>query len=70
MEGLADFNDPMVMPFDELLALGRAYDKANPDLWEKLVWRKGTGRQTYRPSCSSKYRVWSASGPASTSFRL
>ena len=37
MEGLADFNDPMVMPFDELLELGRAYDKANPDLWEKLV---------------------------------
>jgi long-chain acyl-CoA synthetase len=37
MEGLADFNDPMVMPFDELLSLGRAYDKANPELWEKLV---------------------------------
>ncbi len=37
MEGLADFADPMVMPFDELLELGRAYDKANPDLWEKLV---------------------------------
>jgi long-chain acyl-CoA synthetase len=37
MEGLADFNDPMVMPFDELLALGRDYDKANPELWEKLV---------------------------------
>ena len=37
MEGLADFNDPMVMAFDELIELGRAYDKANPDLWEKLV---------------------------------
>ncbi|HZB52707.1 MAG TPA: AMP-binding protein, partial [Reyranella sp.] len=37
MEGLADFNDPMVMAFDELLELGRAYDKANPELWEKLV---------------------------------
>jgi long-chain acyl-CoA synthetase len=37
MEGLADFQDPMVMPFDELLELGRAYDKANPSLWEKLV---------------------------------
>ena len=37
MEGLADFNDPMVMAFDELLELGRAYDKANPGLWEKLV---------------------------------
>jgi long-chain acyl-CoA synthetase len=37
MEGLADFNDPMVMPFDELLALGREYDKTNAGLWEKLV---------------------------------
>ncbi len=37
MEGLADFKDPMVMPFDELLELGRAYDKENPTLWEKLV---------------------------------
>ena len=26
MEGLADFKDPMVMPFDDLLALGRAHD--------------------------------------------
>ncbi len=37
MEGLADFKDPMVMSFDELLQLGRDYDKANPALWEKLV---------------------------------
>jgi long-chain acyl-CoA synthetase len=37
MEGLAEFKDPMVMPFDELLELGRAYDKSNPSLWEKLV---------------------------------
>jgi long-chain acyl-CoA synthetase len=37
MEGLADFRDPMVMSFDELLQLGRDYDKANPALWEKLV---------------------------------
>jgi long-chain acyl-CoA synthetase len=37
MEGLADFKDPMVMPFDELLELGRAHDKASPELWEKLV---------------------------------
>jgi long-chain acyl-CoA synthetase len=37
MEGLADFKDPMVMSFDELLAIGRDYDKANPGLWEKLV---------------------------------
>ena len=37
MEGLADFNDPLVMPFDELLALGRAHDAAHPGLWEELV---------------------------------
>ena len=37
MEGLADFSDPQVMPFDELLALGREYDAANPDLWDELV---------------------------------
>ena len=30
MEGLADFNDPMVMPFDELLALGREHDRRIP----------------------------------------
>ena len=37
MEGLADFNDPMVMPLDELMALGRAHDAANPGEWEKRV---------------------------------
>jgi long-chain acyl-CoA synthetase len=39
MEGLSQFSDPMVMPFDELLALGREHDAAHPDLWEKLVAR-------------------------------
>ncbi|UYN93723.1 MAG: AMP-binding protein [Enhydrobacter sp.] len=37
MEGLADFDDPMVMPLEELMALGREHDKASPGLWEKLV---------------------------------
>jgi len=37
MEGLADFKDPMVMPLDELMALGREHDQANPGLWETLV---------------------------------
>jgi long-chain acyl-CoA synthetase len=37
MEGLADFRDPMVMALEELMAIGRAHDAANPDLWEKLV---------------------------------
>jgi long-chain acyl-CoA synthetase len=37
MEGLSDFKDPMVMPFDELLALGREHDAANPGLWEERV---------------------------------
>src|SRR6201995_4431666 len=29
MEGLSTFSDPQVMPFDELMKLGRAYDKAH-----------------------------------------
>jgi long-chain acyl-CoA synthetase len=37
MEGLADFRDPMVMPLDELMALGREHEAANPGLWEKLI---------------------------------
>jgi long-chain acyl-CoA synthetase len=37
MEGLSDFSDPQVMPFDELLELGRDHDATNPGLWEKLV---------------------------------
>jgi long-chain acyl-CoA synthetase len=37
MEGLSDFRDPQIMPFDELLELGRIHDAANPGLWEKLV---------------------------------
>ncbi len=37
MEGLSDFSDPQVMPFDMLLELGRAHDAANPGLWERLV---------------------------------
>lgn len=37
MEGLATFNDPQIMPFEQLLEAGRAYDKANPGVWEKLV---------------------------------
>ena len=37
MEGLADFNDPQIMPFDELLELGRAYDALHPGRWEELI---------------------------------
>ncbi len=37
MEGLADFNDPMVMPLDALMALGREHDAAHPGDWEKRV---------------------------------
>jgi long-chain acyl-CoA synthetase len=37
MEGLADFKDPMVMPLQELMAMGREHDAANPGLWETLV---------------------------------
>jgi long-chain acyl-CoA synthetase len=37
MEGLANFKDPLVMPFDELLALGRDHDAAHPGLWEERI---------------------------------
>ena len=37
MEGLAEFADPMVMPYDELMALGRAHDSAHPGRWEELI---------------------------------
>ena len=37
MEGLSDFSDPRIMPFEELLKLGREHDKANPGKWEELV---------------------------------
>ncbi len=37
MEGLSEFRDPQVMPFDEVMALGREHDAAHPGLWEKLV---------------------------------
>ena len=36
-EGLTAFRDPQVLTFDELMALGRDHDAANPGLWEKLV---------------------------------
>ncbi len=34
-EGLSDFSDPMVMGFDDLLALGRNFEAKNPDYWDK-----------------------------------
>jgi long-chain acyl-CoA synthetase len=37
MEGLANFKDPLVMPFDELLVLGRDHDVAHPGLWEERI---------------------------------
>ena len=37
MEGLSDFRDEQVMPFDELLALGRQHQTAHPRLWEELI---------------------------------
>jgi len=37
MEGLSDFKDSMVMPFDQLLALGREHDAAHPGLWEERI---------------------------------
>ncbi len=37
MEGLRDFSDPMCMSFAELLELGRDYDKAHPDVWDREI---------------------------------
>ncbi|QDO95963.1 long-chain fatty acid--CoA ligase [Ferrovibrio terrae] len=37
MEGLNDFSDPMVISFDELLKLGREFDKAQPKFWDEQL---------------------------------
>jgi long-chain acyl-CoA synthetase len=37
MEGLRAFRDPMVMSFDELLALGEAREAAHPTLWQERI---------------------------------
>jgi len=37
MEGLRAFRDPMVMSFDELLALGEAHEAAHPTLWQERI---------------------------------
>ena len=37
MEGLRKFKDPMVISFEELLALGRERDRTEPDLFEKRL---------------------------------
>ncbi|MBU4074260.1 MAG: AMP-binding protein, partial [Proteobacteria bacterium] len=37
MEGLRDFRDPMVMSFDDLLALGRKAGEDDPSLFDRLV---------------------------------
>jgi long-chain acyl-CoA synthetase len=37
MEGLHAFRDPQVMPFDELLELGAAYEREHPQAWDRMV---------------------------------
>lgn len=37
MEGLKHFDDPMLMSFDHLLALGTKTDQENPGLFEKII---------------------------------
>lgn len=37
MEGLNDFHDPMVISFDDLLALGREFEAANPGFWDEQL---------------------------------
>lgn len=41
MEGLHDFEDDMVMSFDELLTVGNEYDQANPGLFDQRVESRG-----------------------------
>ncbi|MBE3145437.1 MAG: long-chain fatty acid--CoA ligase, partial [Planctomycetes bacterium] len=45
MEGLRHFNDPMLMSFDDLLALGSKTDKENPGLFERIV-NEGKAEET------------------------
>ncbi|RTL71402.1 MAG: long-chain fatty acid--CoA ligase [Hyphomicrobiales bacterium] len=37
MEGLRGFSDAQVMTFDKLMELGRAFDAANPKVWEERL---------------------------------
>ena len=37
LEGLADFRDPQMIAFEELLALGRDHEATHPGLWDDLV---------------------------------
>ncbi len=37
MEGLTDFRDPVVMPLEELMSLGREHDAAHPGEWDRRV---------------------------------
>jgi long-chain acyl-CoA synthetase len=37
MEGLRDLKDPQVMPLNELYALGEAYAREHPGLWEERI---------------------------------
>jgi len=43
MEGLHAFRDAQVMPFDELLALGAAYEREHPQAWDRMVEVAGPG---------------------------
>jgi len=43
MEGLKHFHDPMLMSFDELLALGKKTGQENPGLFDELVARGKSG---------------------------
>lgn len=41
MDGLHNFSDPQVISFDELLELGKAYEKDHPDLFQERVDGRG-----------------------------
>ncbi len=37
LEGLRDFDDPMTMGWDDLIALGEAYGRENPTAWDERI---------------------------------
>src|SRR5580765_6492554 len=43
MEGLAGFNDPMVMLLAEFTAFGRNYSHDHPELWDAMIASRSAG---------------------------
>lgn len=43
-KGLRNYDDPFLIPFEEVLELGKSYEAAHPDLFEKKI-AEGTGEK-------------------------